>query len=426
MAQTLWEKEEQKSFFGDLFEKMVPKHDLYRKILQSVDFSFVNELARPFYSELGAEGYPPEKLFKMLLVMYLENVSSERDMENEVRFNIRYRYFCGLCDPQDKIPDHSTFSRFRMRLGDKLFKEIFEKVVSLCIEKGLASAKHISVDSTSVLADCAIPEYRQADKEKGHIPSESPVDPDARWGKKSPARAFFGYKAHFSVDSKSGLILNTEVAGANRCDHEFLKPLLEEIVSKHEVKVSYVAADKAYDTLKDRKYIKEELLAVSLIPQRNISPNKGYFPKEAFTFNSDGDLICPGDRRMKPLGYWKSRGTYVYRGRNCRDCALRQRCTPSEKQRSIQFRKDELVRALDRQFNRSVKFKRLYQLRASVERIHGDGKQNHHLHRARYRGLAKVRLQVYLTAIAMNVKRMVKLLSQARPDPPPKIHLVPA
>lgn len=421
----MWEGEEQKSFFGDLYEKMIPKDDLYRRILEQVPFSFVNELAKPFYSDLGAEGYPPEKLFKMLLVMYLQNVSSERALEEEVKFNIRYRYFCGFCDPQDKIPDHSTFSRFRMRLGDRLFKEIFERVVSLCIEKGLASAKHISVDSTSVLADCAMPEYRQAGKGKGHIPSESPVDPDARWGKKSPGRAFFGYKAHSAVDSKSGLILNTEITGANRCDHEFLKPLLDEIVSKHEVKVSHVAADKAYDTLKDRKYIKEELLAVSLIPQRNIAPNKGYFAKEAFTFNSDGDLICPSDRRMRPLGFWKSRETYVYRGRDCRDCRLRSRCTPSEKERSIQFQKDELIRALDRQFNQSAEFKELYRLRASVERMHGDGKQNHHLHRARYRGLRKVRLQVYLTAIAMNVKKMVKLLSQARPDPPPKTQMVP-
>lgn len=423
----MWQRDRQRSFFSDLFEKMIPEDDLYRKILKSVDFSFVNCLAKPYYCQLGAEGYSPEKLFKMLLIMYLENINSERALEEEVKFNIRYRYFCGFPDPQDKIPDHSTFSRFRDRLGTKLFKQIFERVVAQCIEEGLATAKHISVDSTSVLADVAIPEYKKEGDSttKRHTPSKSLVDPDARWGKKSPRRTFFGYKAHLAVDSETGLILNTEATEANKVDHQQLKPLLEEIISKHKVKVSFIAADKAYDTLDDRKYIKEELGAQSLIPLRDTSPNKGYFPKEEFTFNSDGDLICPADKKMKPLGYWKNQGLYVYRGTHCNKCTLKDKCTTSEKARHIQFRKDEFVRALDRQFNQSTVFKELYSLRSSAERIHGDGKRNHHLHRARYRGLMKVRLQVYLTAIAMNVKRMVKMLSQVRPDPPPRIEMVP-
>src|SRR3990167_1000738 len=89
-----WETQcKQNSFYLEHMEKRIPKDDVLRIIDEKVDFSFVNELARPYYSRLGPIGYSPERLFRMLIVMYMENISSERKLVEQLNVNLRYMWF---------------------------------------------------------------------------------------------------------------------------------------------------------------------------------------------------------------------------------------------------------------------------------------------------------------------------------------------
>lgn len=86
-----WETQcKQMSFYLQQMEKRIPEDDVLRIIDERVDLSFVNELAKPYYSGLGPIGYSPERLFRMLIVMYMENISSERKLVEQLSVNIKY------------------------------------------------------------------------------------------------------------------------------------------------------------------------------------------------------------------------------------------------------------------------------------------------------------------------------------------------
>src|SRR6478735_2516181 len=90
----------------------------------------------------------------MLIVGYVFAVRSERQLCREVQVNLAYRWFCGL-SPEDKIPDHSAFSRARnerFREGD-VFRRVFESVVASCIAADLVGGEGFAVDASLIAAD---------------------------------------------------------------------------------------------------------------------------------------------------------------------------------------------------------------------------------------------------------------------------------
>src|SRR5262245_61756253 len=91
---------------------------------------------------------------RMLIVGYVFAIRSERLLCREVRVNLAYRWFCGL-SLEDKIPDHSTFSRARnerFRESD-IFRRVFERVVETCIAAGFVGGEGFAVDASLVVAD---------------------------------------------------------------------------------------------------------------------------------------------------------------------------------------------------------------------------------------------------------------------------------
>ena len=95
-------------------KELIPKNYLLRQINQLVSFDFIYDLAAPYYPASGRPSVDPVSMFKMLLVGYLYGIKSERRLVQEVQLNIAYRWFCGF-ELGEKIPDHSTFSKTRVR-----------------------------------------------------------------------------------------------------------------------------------------------------------------------------------------------------------------------------------------------------------------------------------------------------------------------
>lgn len=151
-------------------DQLVPSDHLLRLVEKHVDFSFITEKVRPYYSATqGRPSIPPIRLFKMMLIGYLFNIRSERILEQDIKVNLAYRWFLGLGLSQP-VPDHSTISsnrngRFQ---GTNIFQEIFDEVVRLAISHHMIAGRLLITDSTHIEANANKNRYAQ------QVTSESP------------------------------------------------------------------------------------------------------------------------------------------------------------------------------------------------------------------------------------------------------------
>src|SRR6201987_3591555 len=144
---------------GQLFyafrpESVVPEDHQVRRIAVVLDLSWVRAKLAPYYSHTGRPSIDPELMIRMLILGYVFAIRSERLLCREVQVNLAYRWFCGL-GLEDKIPDHSAFSRARnerVRNSD-IFRRVFDRVVETCIRAGLVGGKGFAVDASLIVAD---------------------------------------------------------------------------------------------------------------------------------------------------------------------------------------------------------------------------------------------------------------------------------
>jgi len=136
-------------------EALVPEKHLLRKVEATVDLSFIRERVKHLYCEdNGRPALDPVVFFKLLLLGYLYGVRSERQLMREVEVNVAYRWFLGL-KLRDKVPDASTLSQNRRRrfAEGTIYQEIFDQIVELAMNKGLASGSVLYSDSTHLKAN---------------------------------------------------------------------------------------------------------------------------------------------------------------------------------------------------------------------------------------------------------------------------------
>src|SRR6185369_8700622 len=141
-------------FYAFDLDKVVPPDHLVRQIDGLLDLSWVHKELAPFYSHTGRPSIDPVLMIRMLIVGYVFALRSERRLCAEVQVNLAYRWFCKL-GIEDKIPDHSVFSRARrerFRASDAL-RRVFEGVVVKCISAGLVGGEAFSVDASLIKAD---------------------------------------------------------------------------------------------------------------------------------------------------------------------------------------------------------------------------------------------------------------------------------
>src|SRR5213592_3656292 len=148
-----------KSDQGQLFYEFhlgdaVPEDHLVRKIDTALDLSWLRSELTPHYSSTGRPSIDPELMIRMLILGYVFAIRSERLLCREVQVNLAYRWFCGL-SIEDKIPDHSAFSRARNeRFRDSdIFRRVFERVVEACIVADLVGGEGFAVDASLIAAD---------------------------------------------------------------------------------------------------------------------------------------------------------------------------------------------------------------------------------------------------------------------------------
>src|SRR5918995_6217610 len=166
-------------------EDLVPEDHLYRRLEATLDLSFVRELVAPLYAKSGRPSGDPVVFFKLQLVMFFQNLRSERQLMGVVADRLSLRWYLGY-DLFEPLPDHSSLTRIRERYGLSVFRCFFERIVQEGIDAGLMWGKELFFDATKVEANASIDSTRSRSLVEGRLeehlaetfPDEVPSDPD--------------------------------------------------------------------------------------------------------------------------------------------------------------------------------------------------------------------------------------------------------
>jgi transposase len=135
-------------------ERLMPRNHFYRHLDATLDLSFVREWARDRDAGTGRTSIDPVVFFKLQLILFFEGLRSERKLMETVALNLAHRWYLGY-HLDEPLPDHSSLSRIRARLGLAIFRRFFEHVVQLCIDAGLVWGEELFFDATKVRANAA-------------------------------------------------------------------------------------------------------------------------------------------------------------------------------------------------------------------------------------------------------------------------------
>ena len=134
---------------------MVPEDNFYRKLLSELDLHFIYKATQKYYGKEGQESIDPVIFFKILLVGYLNNINSDRQLIAFCSDSLSIRLFLGY-DVHEQLPWHSTISRTRSLYGEEVFLNLFKKVLKMCVNKGMVRGKRQAVDSVFIKANASM------------------------------------------------------------------------------------------------------------------------------------------------------------------------------------------------------------------------------------------------------------------------------
>jgi len=464
----------QENFFDAYIrDNFLPEEHELLEIRKRIDFSFIKEKTKDLYAEeLGRPSYPPEVMFKILFLEFYYNLS-DVEVVKQLKFNILFRYFVGL-RAEDPIPDDTSLVVFRKRLGEENFEEIFDEFIIQCKDKGLLKGKLKLIDATHIIADVAIPNtanllkdgrrriLKAIEKEKNgldkslkrYYPEEKPyrriaredlvkevslseelikevkgkyspyveekvrllekvvhpqgkreivsfVDPDARFGRKSKKKEFAGYKAHI-VEDESQIVTSIKTIPGN--ENEGSEDNLESLLQKEDKKgltSEAVACDALYDSLSNRKNIEKRKMK-HYIPEKR--KNKKL---DSFIYSEKEDkLIC--QEGCSSIGKSRQGDGYLYYFSSdfCKTCNKMKECSLNKDRARVYVSESHLLYLK----NAPEERKKAQKIRKRIEAKFGEAKKHHSMMRARYRGRWRVAIQIFMSFIVMNLKRVVKLL----------------
>lgn len=214
-----------------ILDQLIPSNHYLRSINKHIDFSFINTITESCYCpNNGRPSIAPELYFRMMLIGYIFSIKSTRQLVQDIRFNLSYRWFCGLT-LNDSIPHHASLSRIKKRYTVAVFEHFFESIITQCKKAGLLKSQSVMTDSTLIQANASLNSMKPINKEvpKNIKPSKDGIsenkwqisnlthrsisDPDSSLAFKSGTARSLKYKAHVCCDSESRVITTIKLIG---------------------------------------------------------------------------------------------------------------------------------------------------------------------------------------------------------------------
>ena len=443
----------------------VPENHILRLINKHVDFSFIQEKARGMYSSTGRPSIDPEVIVRMLLIGYLFGITSERKLCQEVAMHIGYRWFCryALDEP---VMDHSSFSKNRHgRFAESNFlEEVFYEIVRQCVEAGLVTGEHVSVDGTHIKANASLDsmesmvtvkmtpkgylqkvkaENKEAvtDEDKPERPDKpedatrgngaekaskkkkrgpvyknkthcSRTDPDARLAKKGAEKVSLRHDVNYLMDHEARVILGVEVDTPDRGgEQRAALAMLEKAEKRLGITPAFLGADEGYAAGDFLHALLQKGITPHIPIKRKARHNaEGIYPREMFTYHPITETFtCPQGHRLTFQTIHSRSRQKIWRAKvkDCAACPCKSACT-RDKSRSISYHIHEDAIVNTQVQNGTPAYVRSYQKRKTIEGLFAEAKQCMGLGRAKFRRQQFVREQALLTATAQNIKRLVK------------------
>jgi transposase len=256
-------------------EERIPEDHPIRDLKKLVDEALAG-LSSEFdllYSHTGRPSIPPEQLLRALLLQIFFSVRSERQLVEQLNYNMMFRWFVGL-NLDDDIWNATTFTKNRNRLLEgEIAEKFFAEVLSTAKKQGLVSQEHFTVDGTIIEAWASHKSFQPkevSDSDDNDPPQsktgggknpdvdfkgqkrtndthESKTDPDARLCKKSQKTgAQLGYMGHVLMENRNGLVVDVRVNHAvGKSEHSAAASMASAIAGK--VRVT-LGGDKGYDS----------------------------------------------------------------------------------------------------------------------------------------------------------------------------------
>ena len=444
-------------YTGINLEKRVRSDHVLRKIARLVDFDLVYGEVKESYGYNGNVSVPPPMILKLMLLLVLYNVRSERELMATIPERLDWLWFLGL-ELDSEIPDHSVLSKARSRWGVELFRSFFERIVWQCVEGGLVDGKKLFCDSSLIEANAACssvvdtqglkrylsPAYRElearlaepAEQERTDDDPPQPsnrqnvvnqrftstTDPDASVVRKGKGNPALYYQTHRGIDGAYGVITATVVGPGDENEAHRLTDLLwaHRHNSGHSAEV--VVADSKYGTTANflECYDRGIIAHIPVLKQTQDKQERRreIFPESVFLYDAQTDTYtCPAGQTLRRRKHWVDRKAFEYvtaRG-VCQRCPLRIQCTRSQSAgRTLKrHERQEVLESLRIQAQSRSSKKDIQIRQHFMERSFAHGTR-FGLKRARWRGQWRVQIQDYLVAIVQNIQL---LMAHARPTP---------
>ena len=418
-------------------EKRVRKDHILRKVLEKIDFHFIYEEVKDTYGVNGNVSVPPPVILKMMLLFFLYNVRSERELMITIPERLDWLWFLGY-DLEDEIPNHSVLSKARARWGVKAFRCFFERIVWQCVQAGLIDGSKMFVDASLIDADASnnsvvdtqslkrylnksyrhleerLDDLREQKTTPANKKNISTTDPDASVTRHSKGRSKLRYKTHRAIDHKHEVITGTKVTAGSIDDGDVLEAVIELHQNNTQERVDTLVADSKYGSINNFLHchdlgIKAHMPAIEET-NRGTGRRKDIFPREAFSYNPDTDTFtCPAGQTLIKRKYKKNRKHYEYRASSklCDKCHIRDKCTRSKTSRTLKrhVRQDELDIMLKEAKSRSAK-KDIKHRQDLSERSFAWSKR-YGYKRARWRRLWRMEIQDFLIAAVQNITVLI-------------------
>ncbi len=327
---------------------------LVREVLKELNRSF-----RRLYSQEGRPSIPPEQLLSALLLQAFYGIRSERQLMEQLDYNLLFRWFVGL-SPDDRVWDATSFTKNRERLqqGD-VFEKFMTKLLGHPKVKPLLSDDHFSVDGTLIEAWASHKSFKPKDGGQDDDGSDfhgqrrkndthaSTSDPDAKLYRKAAGReAKLSYMGHVVMENRNGLAVAGTVSQANgTAERRASEAMLKRKARRRGRRIT-VGEDKAYDC-------RDHVTALRRI---NVTPHV-----------AQNDALTKTGRRR--------------------------------------------TSAIDERTTRHVGYRISQSCRAMAECIFGWGKLHGTMRKTKHRGLAAVGADFMLNLIAYNLVRIPKLIA---------------
>lgn len=416
-------------------DTFIPLSHRLRRINQQIDFSFIRDMTEKFYClNNGRPSIDPEVFFRMVLIGYLYNISSDVKLCEEIRYNLAYRWFCKL-NMQDRIPNHSSLTKIRDRLGLTIFNQFFLKVIEQCQAKGLVKGEHIMTDGTLFQANASLDSLVPKDMTVTHgnnesakpgikVPSRkisnqthrSYTDPDATLAFKKGTARTLKYKTHFTIDADSKVILNAKVTTGATHESQVYLEQIESIKNELAITIQEATADRAYGSGEIIQILMDNKITPNIPLFSTRSGKSNLDDKNGFIYEREQNRYrCPAGEYLTPNPTITNDTVHYHtQAKACTPCSLKRNCVAKIKNKTTVrwIRRNihqDLFALVTERMKTAIFQAKLAERMWKVEGLISEAKQLHGLNKARYRGLTKTQIQVYLIASVLNIKRLVLL-----------------